>query len=145
MTKLRNSRPADVDKICDYKRQSAHMNFPDCQFKEEMFRKHLLRQLKLRPDTVKVVEVGGEIAGYVWFKIVDSTVGMFGRIEHIFVDEKYRNRGLGKKLMQAAEDHFKRHGAKKVKLTVTSDNESAVSLYRGMGYRTKRFVMEKDL
>jgi len=145
MIKVRNGRPHDADKICGYKMESARLNFPECEFKERMFRCHLLRQLKFNPDMVKVIELDGVVAGYVWFKLVNSTVGTFGRIEHIFVDEKYRGHGLGKKLMLAAEEHFKGHGIKKMKLTVTSDNKAAVSLYHGIGYKTKRFVMEKDL
>ena len=145
MIKVRNGRLGDAGKICGYKMESVRSNFPDCEFYEKMFRTHLLRQLKLRPDTVKVVEVDGQVAGYVWYRIVGSTVGTFGRIEHIFVDERFRKRGIGKQLMQAAEQHFKSKGIRKMKLTVTSDNKAAVSLYSGMGYKTKRYVMEKVL
>jgi ribosomal protein S18 acetylase RimI-like enzyme len=145
MITMRNARPADVDKICGYKRESIKLNFPGSEFKEEMFKKHLLRQVTLKPDTVKVVEIDGHMAGYVWFKLVDSAVGSFGRIEHIFVDENFRGQGVGKKLMSGAEEHFRGHGTKKIKLTVTTENKAAISLYKGLGYKTKRFVMEKDL
>lgn len=145
MIEVRNGRPADADKICRYKMESVRLNFPECEFSEKMFRAHLQRQLRLRPDTVKVIESGGQVAGYIWFKVVESSVGTFGRIEHIFVDEGFRNQGIGKRLMKAAEDHFRSKGVKKAKLTVTTGNKAAVSLYERIGYETRRYVMEKDL
>jgi ribosomal protein S18 acetylase RimI-like enzyme len=145
MIKVRDARLQDADRICSFKRESAKANFPGCPFNEQMFRRHLLRQIKARPNNVLVAEAGGVVAGYIWFKLVDSTVGAFGRIEHIFVDGKYRKQGIGRELMQSAEDHFRGIGTKKIKLTVTSENEAAVSLYKGIGYETRRLVMEKDL
>ena len=145
MLKIRDFRRKDLDKICGYKRESVHINFPDCRFNEDMFGKILLRCAKQRPDSVKIAEVDGKVAGYVWCRSVSSAVGVFGRIEHVFVDEKFRHRGVGKVLMQTAEEHFRSCGVKKIKLTVTSGNKSAVSLYNNMGYETRRFIMEKDL
>lgn len=145
MIKVRNGRLGDADMICGYKKESVRLNFPECDFFDKMFRAHLLRQLRLKPDTVKVIEADGKVAGYIWFRIIGSSVGTYGRIEHIFVDQGFRKQGIGKRLMKAAEDHFRSKGMKKVKLTVTSENKAAVSLYERIGYETKRYVMEKDL
>jgi ribosomal-protein-alanine N-acetyltransferase len=145
MSKVRNGAVGDADRICRFKSESVSLNFPDCEFSEPMFRAHLLRQLKVNPETVKVVESGGKVAGYIWFKVINSSVGTFGRIEHIFVDAGFRKKGIGRKLMEAAEEHFKAKGVKKVKLTVTTKNEAAIALYKRIGYETRRFVMEKDL
>lgn len=143
--KVRNATPADMDKICSFKGKSVSLNFPRSTFNEEMFRRHLLRQVGLKPDTIKIIEVGGQVAGYIWFKVVDSSVGVFGRIEHVFVDDAFRKRGIGKKLMKEAEAYFKDKGVRKVKLTVTTGNKTAASMYKSMGYETRRYVMEKDL
>ena len=145
MIAVRNASPADMDEICGFKSKSVELNFPNRTFNEELFRRHLLRQVRLKPDMVRVIEVDGKTAGYIWFRLMDSSVGVFGRIEHVFVDEGHRNRGLGKRLMQAAEEYLKGRGAKRIKLTVTKDNKTAASLYKSMGYETKRYVMEKDL
>jgi len=145
MIRIRNFRPADTEKILEFKEKSVKLNFPGTDFDRKMFRKILLRSSKRNPDYIKVAEDDGKIAGYVWFKTVDSAVGEFGRIEHIFVDPSFRRSGLGKKLMEASEVCMKAEGMKRVKLTVTCKNEAAVSLYEKMGYRTERFVMERDL
>ena len=145
MLRLRNFRPGDADKICSFKEESAKINFPGYKFDKAMFRRHLLRHAESNPGMVKVIERDRELVAYIWFKIVTSTVGSFGRVEHIFVDDMYRKRGLAKKLMEAAEDHIKSRGIGKIKLTVTKKNRAAVSLYEGLGYEARRFVMEKDL
>ncbi len=145
MIKVRTGRPEDADKICGYKMDSVRLNFPECEFSEHMFRAHLMRQIKMKPETVRVIEYDGKIAGYIWFRVVDSSVGTFGRIEHIFVDRGFRKKGIGKQLMKAAEEYFMSSGVKRVKLTVTTHNEAAQSLYKSMGYETKRYVMEKVL
>jgi ribosomal protein S18 acetylase RimI-like enzyme len=145
MIKVRDGTIGDADMICGYKMESVRQNFPDCEFLEKMFRAHLIRQLRMKPETVKVIESGGKVAGYIWIKVVDSSVGIFGRIEHIFVEKGFRMKGIGKHLMKAAEDYFRSKGVKKVKLTVTTGNKAAISLYERIGYETRRYVMEKDL
>lgn len=145
MIKIRNFRPEDAGTVCGFKRESAKVNFPDCEFNEELFKKLLLKNSSKYPDWVKVAEDDGKLIGYIWFKMIESTVGVFGRMEHLFVDETYRSRGVGRMLMESAEEYFRRQGVKKVKLTVTKSNESAISLYRNMGYEVERFKMEKDL
>lgn len=145
MIRVRDAGLGDVVQICEYKRRSVSLNFPGTEFNPDIFKRHLIRQIESKPETVNVVEVDGKVAGYVWFRMVSSAVGVFGRVEHIFVDEQHRNKGLGKRLMQAVESYFREQGIGKIKLTVTLQNKAAISLYEKIGYRQARFVMEKDL
>ena len=145
MTMIRDFREEDLGRIVSFKKESVKLNFPDSPFNEEMFRNILLKGIKANPESVKVAEVDGEVAGYIWFKLVESAVGVFGRLEHLFVDKRFRNSGIGKELMLAAEEYLRDKGLKKVKLSVTSTNETAISLYKKIGYAVKRHVMEKDL
>ncbi|UCD02836.1 MAG: GNAT family N-acetyltransferase [Candidatus Aenigmatarchaeota archaeon] len=144
MIRIRNFRPEDADTVAGFKRESAKVNFPGCEFNPKLFKRLILKSSKKCPDWVKVAEDDGKLIGYIWFKVIESTVGVFGRMEHLFVDERYRKRGVGRMLMESGEEYFRRHGIKKVKLTVTRGNK-AVSLYEKMGYEVKRFKMEKDL
>jgi ribosomal protein S18 acetylase RimI-like enzyme len=145
MIRIRNFRPEDADSVCGFKKRSAKVNFPDCEFNSELFKSLLLRSSKKHPDWVKVAEDGGKLIGYIWFKMIDSAMGVFGRVEHLFVEESYRSKGIGRMLMESAEEYFSKQGVKKVKLTVTKTNEGAIKLYEKMGYDVERFKMEKDL
>ncbi len=145
MIRIRNFRTEDADKVCSFKKESTRMNFPGCEFNEKMFRKILLKSSERLPESIRVAEDDGKVVGYVWFKFIESAMGKFGRIEHLFVDEAYRGKGMGRKLAEEAEKCLRKRGMKKAKLTVTAANEPAIALYRDMGYEVKRFRMEKDL
>jgi ribosomal protein S18 acetylase RimI-like enzyme len=145
MPRIRDFRPQDMEKIMEFTRRVMLENFPGCEFNGDVIRKSMERHLRVAPDAIKVLEVGGESAGYVWMKVVKSAAGVFGRLEQLFIEERYRKQGLGKRLVSVAEEYFRRKGLKKVKLTVTKENNSALSLYSSMGYEARRLVMEKDL
>lgn len=57
------------------------------------------------------------------------------RIEDLVVDQKYRGRGIGKKLMQAAIDSLKESGAIHIELTSNSQREAANRLYQNLGFK----------
>jgi ribosomal-protein-alanine N-acetyltransferase len=145
MLRIRDFRPADSEKICGYKGESVKEDFPGCPFDREMYRRMLLEFASRMPDFVKIAEVEGKVAGYIWFRMFESVVGPFGRVEDLFVEKKYRDRGIGRRLLSCAEDCLRSRGAGKLKLTVTETNEKAISLYRKMGYKVTRLRMEKDL
>ena len=144
MIKIRNFRQEDADAVVGFKSRSVKVNFPGCEFNARMFKDLILKNSKRCPDCVKVAEDDGKLIGYIWFKVVESTVGTFGRFEHLFVEESHRKRGIGRKLMESGEKYFSSRGIKKMKLTVTKGNP-AISLYEKMGYSVKRYKMEKDL
>lgn len=56
-------------------------------------------------------------------------------IAEVLVDENFRGRGLGKKLMQVFENHLDDH-IKHVLLRVWKENKPAVALYEKMGFET---------
>ncbi|MGB2691549.1 MAG: GNAT family N-acetyltransferase [Thermodesulfobacteriota bacterium] len=55
-------------------------------------------------------------------------------ISVIFVDGKYRNRGIGTLLLNHAVEIAKEKGCKKIVLEVDRDNEGAQSLYKKFGF-----------
>jgi ribosomal protein S18 acetylase RimI-like enzyme len=145
MEKIRSFRPADVESIVGFKKMSVGKNFPESGFDEGVFRTVLLGAARKNPDCIRVLEADGKAVGYVWLKVMRTSVGTFGRVQHVFVEDKFRKRGLGKKLMESAEEYLRSRGIKKMKLSVTATNETALSFYEELGYKVKRFVMEKDL
>ncbi|WP_052737959.1 N-acetyltransferase [Bacillus sp. SA1-12] len=67
-----------------------------------------------------------------------------GSISSLYVFPAYRQKGIGKKLMQAALNDFKNQGYKKVLLNVFSGNP-AKHLYEQLGFRDVSTVMETEL
>ena len=87
-----------------------------------------------RMANVIVAMEGGRIVGYV-NPVVDGGEAWIGGVG---VVPGHRGRGLGKKLMLAAEDFARREGARTSILEVIHGNERAHGLYRRLGYADTR-------
>ena len=87
------------------------------------------------PEGFLLHELDGRLAGFCWTKIHDDTVGRpeLGEIYVIAVHPDFHGRGLGRALVVAGMAHV----ADRVDtgmLYVDADNESAVGLYRRLGF-----------
>ena len=65
---------------------------------------------------------------------------LIGHIETIDVDPNFQNRGIGLKLLEAAEMNMKSMGIKQSQLEVSEGNNSAIELYRKAGYCIKEKI-----
>ena len=63
-----------------------------------------------------------------------------GKIEVLFVDEKYRRNGFGLNLMNSAVEWFKAKKIDEIELTVVYGNE-AVSFYEKLGFYPRSIIM----
>ncbi|MGE7724696.1 GNAT family N-acetyltransferase [Bacillus cereus] len=63
-----------------------------------------------------------------------------GKIEVLFVDEKYRRNRFGLKLMNSAVEWFKAKKIDEIELTVVYGNE-AVSFYEKLGFYPRSIIM----
>jgi GNAT superfamily N-acetyltransferase len=62
-----------------------------------------------------------------------------GFILFLAVDQNYRGRGYGKKLLQSAIDQLKKDGTCVIELVTRKENTSAIALYERMGFvQTKK-------
>jgi len=92
-------------------------------------------QLKLYLTTsgcVLLIAVeGAEIVGYLCF---DSVLDE-GNIANLAVAPEHRRRGIGQKLLRAAEDRGRGLGLRFLNLEARKSNAAAVALYEKLGYR----------
>ncbi len=98
------------------------------------------------PKTVLVVgEVDGQVAGYVygsveprdWAKLLDK----HGAIHDLFVDERFRRRGLAKKLMLGSIERLRKAGAAQVVLYSATPNTQSQALFSSLGFRSTMIEM----
>jgi len=64
----------------------------------------------------------------------------FGAIQNLGVVPDHRGRGLGRRLMLQSLHGFRRAGLRRAYLEVTARNESAVRLYKRLGFRSTRTI-----
>ncbi len=86
--------------------------------------------------------VGHLIVGQIRGQITKLT---FGYIYDIFVEEEFRGKGIGKLLLEKAEDYCRRKGHSRIALSVSATNDSAIKLYSRTGYKPERITMAKEI
>jgi ribosomal protein S18 acetylase RimI-like enzyme len=142
---FRPFRRPDLERLVEFRARSAGVSFPGRSHDPGFFREQLLRRVKRDPGCIIIAERSGSIAGYVQFRESRTALGRAGVISHVFVDEAFRRHGLGRSLMEAAEQALDSRGVDRVRVTVTSSNAPSLGLCRGLGYRETRLVLEKDI
>lgn len=75
--------------------------------------------------------------GFIQLYPVFSSVSMSSRwiLNDLFVAEAARKNGVGKQLMQIAEDFAKNSGASGLSLSTASDNDIAQAMYEQLGWK----------
>ncbi|MDP9142319.1 MAG: GNAT family N-acetyltransferase [Pseudomonadota bacterium] len=82
---------------------------------------------------VLVAEIRGLVAG-VLILLLRRNSG-WARIYSVAVDPRQRNLGLGRRLIEAAEQQARRDGRRGMSLEVRIDNAGARALYARLGYQ----------
>ena len=83
-----------------------------------------------------IATVGGMPAGYLLAVFVFSLEfqGLTAEIDELFVVQRHRSLGLGGKLLDSAEAHFRAAGCTHVALQIGRDNEAARAFYQRRGF-----------
>jgi len=133
--KVRLARMDDIDQIIKINRFALPENYPYYFFVEH---------LKEYGAAFYVADVNGEVVGYIMPRIEwgFSNIKQLpilvkkGHVVSIAVLEQYRNKGIGKALLQASLKAMKEiYGAEEVYLEVRVSNEPAIHLYRKLGFK----------
>jgi len=85
---------------------------------------------------VIVAEAGGEVAGFVTLLVLPrfEVDDLFARITSLVVDAGVRERGIGRLLMQAAEEWAKEAGAAWLEVTAGHHRPDARRLFESLGF-----------
>jgi ribosomal protein S18 acetylase RimI-like enzyme len=67
--------------------------------------------------------------------------GHRGWVYYLAVSPDHRNQGVGRALMESAENWLREHGARKLQLMVRHTNESVISFYDRLGYEDAETVV----
>jgi ribosomal protein S18 acetylase RimI-like enzyme len=99
-----------------------------------------------------IAEVAGVPVGFLlWTIEVDEgfhlplAARVAGCLSDLWVEPEARGRGLGRRLIAAAEAHLERHGVRHVTITAVARNAGAIALYERLGYRPCEVVLARSL
>lgn len=101
-------------------------------FRERRFRREHVAWILHNPEAQVLVEENGRgIDGSVMALFTGTTC----RVLSVGVRPERRRRGLGRRLMIAAEQLALGRGCRTIRLEVSVSNRAAIRLYRALGYR----------
>jgi ribosomal protein S18 acetylase RimI-like enzyme len=100
-------------------------------------RDEIVKKLQRDPDLFLVAEDGGKIIG----TVIGGYDGRRGMVYHLAVDQAYRQRGIGKMLMDEVERRMIAKGCLKEYLLVKRGNEDVVEFYRHQGWETMEIMI----
>ena len=97
-------------------------------------------------EIVLIAMDGEDAAGFICGQIFKSMCysAYYGEITELFVEENYRRKGVGRKLMAAMEEEFAQEGVKAFQLFTGGKNVNAQRFYETCGYtRTEEVMFRK--
>jgi ribosomal protein S18 acetylase RimI-like enzyme len=98
--------------------------------------KDIERKLRVAPHLFLVALDGDVIVG----SVMAGYEGHRGWINYLAVDPSRRRKGLGTRLMRAAEQLLLDSGCPKINLQVRSENADALAFYRALDYEVDDVV-----
>ena len=112
---------------------------------------HMLNRCTHCHGKVFVAEVNEEVAGFatIFTKVKSEEIEdgeiEYGLVSDLVVASKFRQRGIGKKLLEAAESYARSKEVRWLRIGVLAENYSAGGLYDSMGFKILYIEREKDL
>lgn len=85
------------------------------------------------------------VVGIIWAYIYKSLQEERLHINQVVVSDRYRRHGLGKKMMYEAEKIADANHIKTIDLNVSKSNQTALDLYKKLGFCSERILMKKSL
>ncbi len=137
----------DRDAVLQFQRDTYELNFPGFVADQGFLRAYerdLRQAQRSGRQVVWVVEREGRLCGFLWLSLVATMVDpCVGFVNNLYVAPEERGRGLGRLLVQKADEWFRGQGVAKAQLTASAHNAAALRLYESAGYHTIRVRMEK--
>lgn len=83
-----------------------------------------------------------EIVGYILIKKISDIDCL---LDGLYVEEEYRNKGIGTSLIKEAIKIIKTKNYKYVDIGVMSNNKNALNLYKKIGFKDLKITLRKEL
>lgn len=155
--KIREAIIEDLEQIAIIQKQIQDLHFKERPkiFKEKninMIEEELVQIMRSKEEIIIVaVDEKSIIYGILIYKIKEIKNHINLRdskilwVDDIGVNEKYRKKGIGKKLMKEAENIARLQKCNRLELNCWSFNEDALNFYKSIELTTQRNIMEKEI
>ncbi len=102
-------------------------------------------QTMIDKKEIIVARLDGNVVGYIMTSSREGKQNGYHYrkqlcIDAMGVDESYRNKGIGKKLLEYIKEYAKENNYTDLRLTVNEENENAIHLYEKVGFRVRNIA-----
>lgn len=119
----------------------------------EPYTKCILNKVVKANGTVYVAVKDKKVIGFIMSTVRDMKPSLEddciahrkGRVIELFVTERYRKHGVGKKLIDKMEKFFKEKACDVVNIEVFAPNTNAYQFYKSIGYEDRNIDLMKTL
>jgi ribosomal protein S18 acetylase RimI-like enzyme len=156
-SQIRKATPSDYDDLCSLLAEADALhrkNLPHI-YQEAAGpvrdKEYVLAMLAYEGVGWLVAELDGELVGLVCVLMQEArdvpifVPRRFAAVETLVVAETSRRRGIGRALLDRAQQWAEAQGAESTELTVWEFNQGALQFYQSLGYETVRRKMSKRL
>ncbi len=111
----------------------------------------LAKLLRAASEAIRVAEVDGAVVAFLHVQLYDTppaetlTPRRRAHVETLVVAADARRRGIGRRLMEEAEEWGRDRGAVELVLTVWAGNDDAEEFYRRLGFVGVNRVMGREI
>lgn len=153
---IRFAKPEDLERVNELRIQvnDLHVKGRPETFKPDFpneLRDHIYTVFNDPRQRIAVCEMDGSICAFAVLNHITRPENpfMFERdfldVDEFCVDEAFRRRGVGAKMIAFICDHAKSLGFDRVELNMWEFNKEALDFYESVGFSTYRRYMEKKL
>ncbi|MGI8420200.1 MAG: GNAT family N-acetyltransferase [Candidatus Levyibacteriota bacterium] len=122
-----------------------NMNWPFEHVGEEYFR----NKISGKSGVCFVAEIDSKIVGYLVGGLMEPhsyrTITKQTELENILVTEECRGHGIGEKLFEVFIGWSKQHGAERIKVSTSAENDGAIKFYKKVGFIPYSAELEYEL
>jgi len=100
-----------------------------------------------RVETPIIAEIGGRAVGFACLRLAPCLCydPVYAELTEMFVVEAYRRQGVGRALIERAEQLAEENGAAEIVLATGFKNVRGQAFYRATGYTNHALMMKKSL
>ena len=113
----------------------------------EIWLKHLAECMEDGKQIVLVADAGAELAGFAMGRLGEDPpvfdIPPHGFVTNFLVSEKWRRRGVGRRLYEALVEHFRGQGVEEMRLGVAARNPASNAFWREMGFEAAMVTMRR--
>jgi ribosomal protein S18 acetylase RimI-like enzyme len=135
---IRDVSEGDADAIAQLITEFTRLPTTAIQVQQRLTRSHGIEHPIL-------AELDGNVVGFASLRLVNylGEDVPYAEISELFVSERYRRQGIARAFMTELERRARAAGASNLAVLTAAHNDTAIALYRGMGFEEFSIALQK--